>query len=324
MAEATRFKEEGNRHFQQGDFAGAESLYSKAIILDPKNAALFTNRAMARLKQNFWDLAISDCTDCLKLTPDSFKAHYYMAQAKAEERFDLDGALNHATVAHQLCVATNDRSLPKVTELVLRCKKDRWEDRERRREREDARLEAEVLALLGRERDGELDALRAEGGGDGEAVRRMVLEDYVAKARQVADVFERSRSAAAKRKTVPDWAIDDIGFGFMVDPVIVSLPSRVPCLGGWRGLALSAASFISIWKHSQKSMVIANLLPKKKPFQTKTGKSYERATIMEHLRRHPTDPLTREPLQPSDLRPNIGLKQACDEFLDENGWAADW
>ncbi|KAL8382069.1 hypothetical protein RB595_006044 [Gaeumannomyces hyphopodioides] len=221
MAEATRFKEEGNRHFQQGDFAGAESLYSKAIILDPKNAALFTNRAMARLKQNFWDLAISDCTDCLKLTPDSFKAHYYMAQAKAEERFDLDGALNHATVAHQLCVATNDRSLPKVTELVLRCKKDRWEDRERRREREDARLEAEVLALLGRERDGELDALRAEGGGDGEAVRRMVLEDYVAKARQVADVFERSRSAAAKRKTVPDWAIDDIGFGFMVDPVIL-------------------------------------------------------------------------------------------------------
>ncbi|KAL8297790.1 hypothetical protein RB597_007166 [Gaeumannomyces tritici] len=284
MAEATRLKEEGNRHFQQGDFTGAESLYSQAIILDPKNAALFTNRAMARLKQSFWDLAISDCADCLKLAPDSFKAHYYMAQAKAEERFDLDGALAHATRAHQLCVTAGDRSLPKYAELVLRCKKDRWEDRERRREREDVRLEAEVLALLGRERDGELEALRAEGGGGddgdgdgGEAVRHMVMEDYATKAKQIADVFERSRSAAAKRRAVPDWAIDDIGFGFMVDPVI-----------------------------------------------TKTGKSYERATIMEHLRRHPTDPLTREPLRPSDLRPNIGLKQACDEFLDENGWAADW
>jgi STIP1 family protein 1 len=45
---------------------------------------------------------------------------------------------------------------------------------------------------------------------------------------------------------------------------------------------------------------------------------------MEHLKRHPTDPLTREPLSPSDLRPNLGLKQACEEFLNENGWAVDW
>lgn len=58
--------------------------------------------------------------------------------------------------------------------------------------------------------------------------------------------------------------------------------------------------------------------------QTKTGKSYERASIMEHLRRSPTDPLTREPLVASELRPNLSLKQACEEFLDENGWAVDW
>jgi len=58
--------------------------------------------------------------------------------------------------------------------------------------------------------------------------------------------------------------------------------------------------------------------------QTKTGKSYERASIMEHLKRQQTDPLTREPLFPGDLRPNLSLKQACEEFLDENGWAVDW
>lgn len=58
--------------------------------------------------------------------------------------------------------------------------------------------------------------------------------------------------------------------------------------------------------------------------QTKTGKSYERSSIMEHLRRHPSDPLTREPLTATDLRPNLGLKQACDEFLEANGWAVDW
>lgn len=204
---------------------------------------------MARLKQNFWDLAISDCTDCLKLSPDSFKAHYYMAQAKVEERFDLDGALSHATRAHQLCAASNDRSLGKVTELVLRCKKERWEDHERRREREHGRLEAELLALLERERDGELAALRADGdGGEDDPTRRMVADDYAAKARLVADVFERSRSATAKRRAVPDWAIDDIGFGFMVDPVIVS-----------SGLC---SSRLQVSLHMPKTVVANNVLTK--------------------------------------------------------------
>ena len=60
------------------------------------------------------------------------------------------------------------------------------------------------------------------------------------------------------------------------------------------------------------------------PDQTKTGHSYDRATILEHLRRSPTDPLTREPLRKEDLRPNLALKQACAAFLEENGWAVDW
>lgn len=65
--------------------------------------------------------------------------------------------------------------------------------------------------------------------------------------------------------------------------------------------------------------VLTDTLP-----QTKTGQSYERASIMEHLRRSATDPLTREPLRIDELRPNIMLKQACEEFLLENGWAVDW
>lgn len=34
--------------------------------------------------------------------------------------------------------------------------------------------------------------------------------------------------------------------------------------------------------------------------------------------------MTRDTLYISELRPNLGLKQACEEFLEENGWAADW
>lgn len=60
------------------------------------------------------------------------------------------------------------------------------------------------------------------------------------------------------------------------------------------------------------------------PVVTKTGNSYDRSTVIEHLKRSQTDPLTREPLSMADLRPNLALKKACDDFLSENGWAVDW
>ena len=60
------------------------------------------------------------------------------------------------------------------------------------------------------------------------------------------------------------------------------------------------------------------------PVITRSGQSYERSTIEKHLQTSPTDPMTRETLHKSDLRPNLALKQACEEFLSENGWAVDW
>jgi STIP1 family protein 1 len=66
--------------------------------------------------------------------------------------------------------------------------------------------------------------------------------------------------------------------------------------------------------------------PMHDPVMTKTGHSYERATIYEHLKRTPTDPLTREPLTVEDLRNNFGLKAACDEFWESGAreWIVDW
>ncbi|KAM5347909.1 hypothetical protein ACJ41O_007733 [Fusarium nematophilum] len=270
MSKSLQLKEEGNRCFQSGDYVGADSLYSKAIIADPKNPALYTNRAMARLKLGYWDSVVTDCDACLTLAPENMKARYYLAQAQVALR-DYDAALESALRAHALCAASNDRSLAAVTALVLRCKKERWDDREKKRARETRDLEREVLDMLGRDGNGAL--MEAED----ELERREIEEETEAKMARMRDIFERARTESEKRREVPEWAIDDISFGIMVDPVI-----------------------------------------------TKTGKSYERASIMEHLRRHPSDPLTREPLVPSELRPNLGLKQACEEFLEENGWAVDW
>ncbi|KAH6895654.1 hypothetical protein B0T10DRAFT_587139 [Thelonectria olida] len=270
MSSSLRLKEEGNHCFLAGDYVGADSLYSKAIIADSKNPALYTNRAMARLKLLLWDSVIADCDACLLLAPDNMKAHYYLAQAQLSLR-DFDGGLASALRAHAICAATNDKSLAAVTALVLKAKKDRWDDRERKRLRETKELERDVLDLLKAQREADV----ADAMDDAE--KREIEDECDAKAARMKEIFERARSDGEKRREVPEWAIDDISFGIMIDPVI-----------------------------------------------TKTGKSYERASIMEHLRRHQIDPLTREPLRPTELRPNLGLKQACEEFLDENGWAVDW
>ncbi|KAI5862034.1 U-box-domain-containing protein [Durotheca rogersii] len=267
---AAKLKEDGNHHFQAGDYIGAESLYSKAIIADDTNPLLYTNRAMARIRLELYDSAISDCQACLKLSHGNMKAYFYLSQCQLAIR-DYDAALDNALHAHRLCVETNDRSLGPVTNQVLRCKKERWEEREKRRTREAQDLENEAVALMERERDDVVNSCTTA------LDKKLVAEEWDQKISILRETFEKSRAASEQRRKVPDWAIDDISFGIMVDPVI-----------------------------------------------TKTGKSYERASIMEHLRRHPIDPLTREPLYPSELRSNLQLREACQEFLDQNGWAVDW
>ena len=60
------------------------------------------------------------------------------------------------------------------------------------------------------------------------------------------------------------------------------------------------------------------------PVVTKTGHSYDRASILEHLKRSKTDPLTRGELEVKDLRDNVALRECVEEFWKGNGWAVDW
>ncbi|CAI4210938.1 unnamed protein product [Parascedosporium putredinis] len=163
---------------------------------------------------------------------------------------DYDAALRNGFKAHDMCAKTADKSLSAVTNFVLQCKKDRWEALERRRIRQGAELESETLDLLEREKEQALSEALDESD------RRDIAAEWDEKLSELRRTFEQARAADSKRRVVPDWVIDDISFGIMLDPVI-----------------------------------------------TKTGKST---------------------LLPSDLRPNLSLKQACEEFLDENGWAVDW
>ncbi|XP_061370929.1 E3 ubiquitin-protein ligase CHIP [Gastrolobium bilobum] len=58
------------------------------------------------------------------------------------------------------------------------------------------------------------------------------------------------------------------------------------------------------------------------PVITPSGLTYERAVIIEHLEKVGNfDPVTREPLAPSQLAPNLAIKEAVQAFLEKHGWA---
>ena len=182
---------------------------------------------MARLKLGMWDSAIADCEDCLRLQGDNMKANYYLTQAHLELH-NYEEALHYARCAHKLCVQTNDRSMPQATALVLRCKKERWDALEKKRERAGRQLEEDLLALLKHEYDEQAASCQTD------VERREVEGEYKAKVEQTEQVFNTAREKKDQRRVVPDWAIDEISFAIFVDPVMVSSaatrppPPRVP------------------------------------------------------------------------------------------------
>ena len=171
---------------------------------------------MARLKLQYYDEAIADCQACLRLNKNSMKAYHILSQAHQALR-NFDDALENALLAHAICAETNDKSLSPITAQVLTCKKERWDQLEKRRIREGQELENETISLMERERDSMLESC-----GDDEIERKQVAEEWDTKIGRLRETFERARVESEKRREVPDWAIDDISFGIMVDPVVVS------------------------------------------------------------------------------------------------------
>ncbi|KAL8847771.1 MAG: hypothetical protein Q9221_007219 [Calogaya cf. arnoldii] len=281
-AKANYLKEEGNKHFQDGDYKTAETLYTRAIQQDSSNPKLFTNRAMTRLRLQSWEPCIDDCIRSIELDQSfpNMKGYYYLAQAQLALHHPNE-AFNSAMTAYEECLRTNNSSTRNVSQLVLQAKKEKWEAKERERVRRRSALLAELEEELQRKMGMELRKVDMmckgrEGTSDAREEREEVEGIWRRKIEELRSVFAIADEGCRERE-VPDYMIDNISFCVMHDPVM-----------------------------------------------TKNGRSYERSTILEHLRRSSTDPLTRDPLTISDLRPNLALKQACAEFLENNGWAVDY
>jgi STIP1 family protein 1 len=184
---------------------------------------------MALLKLSNWPAVITASNASIALLPENMKAHYYLAQAQIALHSTADAVVN-AKLAHKFCVKEVESggkgagSLGVITELVLRCVKEDWERREDERLAGRKGLCGEVVASLERERDGRIARLDGEGV---DGVVESLRKDYGGRIEEVRRVFEEAGKVdrEARRRKVPDWAVDDITFSVMVDPVMVSFCS---------------------------------------------------------------------------------------------------
>jgi STIP1 family protein 1 len=195
-------------------------------------------------------------------------------------------ALSSALMAYELCTKSSQQTnnAATISALVLKCKKAKWDIRERERIRRRADLLAELEIKLEEDYKKEIFDIEeriasgAVGNVEGHEEKAERKDEYQKKVNDLRTAFAVSDPQNLEKREVPDYLVDGITFEIMHDPVV-----------------------------------------------TKNGRSYERATLIEHLKRSATDPLTREPLKITDLRPNIALKEACEEFLQANsGWVYDW
>jgi hypothetical protein len=211
----------------------------------------------------------------------------YTAQAQLAINHPNE-ALSSALMAYELCTtstqATSFSNAATISALVIRCKKAKWDIRERERIRRRGDLLSELEQLLETQYKKDTDDVDARmemgetGRSDGQEEKAQGKEIFEKKRDDLRTAFAISDPENQQKREVPEHLIDGITFEIMHDPVL-----------------------------------------------TRNGRSYERATLIEHLKRSPVDPLTREPLTIGDLRPNIQLKEACEEFMATNsGWLYDW
>ncbi|KAF2623623.1 U-box domain-containing protein [Macroventuria anomochaeta] len=283
---AEQLKAQGNACFKNGDYEGAEGYYSQAIQKNSSNPLLFTNRAMARNKLEKWEGVIDDCIRSIEQLPENMKAFHLLSQAQLAVNHPNE-ALSSALKAYEYCTKSTQQTTfsnaALISQHVLKCKKRKWEIRERERIRRRGDLLSDLEEMLERDHKKDLDDVdaRMESGStsrtEGHEEKEERRLEFEKKRDDLRTAFAISDPDHQQKREVPDYLVDGITFEIMHDPVV-----------------------------------------------TNNGRSYERATLIEHLKRSPTDPLTREPLKISELRPNLALKEACQEFIESNsGWIYD-
>jgi stress-induced-phosphoprotein 1 len=112
-------REEGNRLFKEGDFAGAVKSYTESIKRDPSDARGYNNRALAYTKLVALPEALKDAEEAIRVDPAFVKAHIRKASVLYALR-EYTKALDALDVAREHDEAAGSKSTREIQELSFK------------------------------------------------------------------------------------------------------------------------------------------------------------------------------------------------------------
>ncbi|GAB7345095.1 hypothetical protein MBLNU457_3495t1 [Dothideomycetes sp. NU457] len=289
---AFELKEKGNRCFKNGEFDAAEENYSLAIQKQSDNPIFYTNRAFVRLRLQKWQGAVDDCQQSIELTgkAPNYKANFYMARAQLELNHPHEALASALAAYGQVMYPETDRERAAASSIpaILTLVIACRKRKFEARQLEYRKSKADLLA----EMEQHLQKNRQD-------TLRKIEEDLHAGAMLPVQAGEER----AEIEATTEHKINELRSTFAVADPVNHPKKEIP---EW---AIDTITFELM--HD--------------PVVTRSGHSYERHTIVEHLKVSPVDPITREPLTIDELRPNIALRKALDDFWENaEGWAMDW
>ncbi|CAI5502804.1 unnamed protein product [Closterium sp. Naga37s-1] len=295
--QAERLKQKGNEYFNKGFLGAAIDAYTEAITFAPGVPVYWTNRALCQRRKCDWPRVEHDCTKALELDRNSVKARFLLGLALVElSRFpeairELEKALEALRNDTRLVRSDN---LDDIWRVLASAKYRRWEEEAKAR-REKQRALGEELKLLLKNRLGQQvsQLLGKEGALNGSASMDFSSLGSIdgldpRRAEQVKTLVQQYQ----ERLNTLENVFDKAG--------APDRPTEVPDF-------LCCKITMDIFKD---------------PVITPSGVTYERAVLVDHLKSGKQfDPVTRAPLTPEQLVPNLALRETVQHFLDEHGWA---
>lgn len=302
---ASDYKIAGNKLCALFRYDEAIIYYTKAISKNSDVPIFYSNRALCYLKLQQWQQAIHDCRKALEIEPDSIKAHFFLGQALAKLN-NYEEALKHLQRAHELAKEEKLNFGDDITYQIRLVKRRKWT----KIEDESAQLEDELQNYL----------------------INLIIKDREAK---LLDFQERLRNKnkSENDNTDKSW-----------QPTPSSSTLIMSHASSDENLIENEESIIkfSCDNYIEKLEVMFNDLKLKRkkrevpdylcgkisfeimrdPVITPSGITYDRQDIEEHFKRvgH-FDPLTRSPLESSQLISNLAMKEVVDAYVKENEWA---
>lgn len=119
-----KLKEMGNEEFKAGRLSEALAHYNKAIMLDPKKASYWSNKAAALAGMGRLIEAVGECKEAAKIDPSYSRAHYRLATLYLRLG-EAERAVHHYKQSQKVADTDNISRATNLQMHILRCSEAR-------------------------------------------------------------------------------------------------------------------------------------------------------------------------------------------------------